>query len=205
MSGRKARVADAIRDTLAEMIAREVKDPRVTAAGVVSITSVEMNVDLSVATVRVSIFSSPDGSRGGGDDKVADKALEGLKAAAGYLRGPLARKLRLARPPELRFTRDTGLAERPLAANHLFIKSDRVQEQMEQVHAEFAIEPIPLTRCSRCNEPLAPLDKRDARDLVPPYVYEAHAQFLQCTGCGRIYWKGSHVRRMAIPARMKKK
>jgi ribosome-binding factor A len=101
MSGRKARVADAIRDTLAEMIAREVKDPRVTAAGVVSITSVEMNVDLSVATVRVSVY---------GDDKVADKAVEGLKAAAGYLRGPLARKLRLARPPELRFTRDTGLA-----------------------------------------------------------------------------------------------
>jgi len=102
-------------------------------------------------------------------------------------------------------TRDTGLAERPLAANHLFIKSDRVQEQMEQVHAEFAIEPLPLTRCSRCNEPLAPLDKRNARDLVPPYVYEAHTQFLQCTDCGRIYWKGSHVRRMAIPARMKKK
>jgi ribosome-binding factor A len=102
VSGRKARVGDAIRDTLAEMIAREVKDPRVTAAGVVSITSVEMNVDLSVATVRVSVY--------GGDDKVADKALEGLKAAAGYLRGPLARKLRLARPPELRFTRDTGLA-----------------------------------------------------------------------------------------------
>lgn len=100
-AGRKARVADAIRDTLSEMIAREVKDPRVAAAGVVSITRVEMNVDLSVANVWVSVYS---------DDKVADRAIDGLRAAAGFLRGPLGRKLRLMRPPELRFQRDTGLA-----------------------------------------------------------------------------------------------
>ena len=96
---RKARVADAIRDTLSEMIAREVKDPRVTAAGLVSIAGVEMNVDLSVATVRVSIY---------GEERAAEKAMEGLRAAAGFLRGPLGRKLRI-RPPELRFVRDTGV------------------------------------------------------------------------------------------------
>lgn len=98
---RKARVAQAIRDTLSEMIAREVKDPRVSAGGVVSITHVEMNADLSVAMVRVSVY---------GEDKVADKAIEGLKAAAGFLRGPLGRRLKLQRPPELRFVRDTELA-----------------------------------------------------------------------------------------------
>ena len=98
---RKARVAEAIRDTLAEMIAREVKDPRVSAAGVVSITHVEMNKDLSVANVWVSIY---------GDDKVAEKAIQGLQSSAGFLRGPVGRKLKLQRPPELRFMRDTGLA-----------------------------------------------------------------------------------------------
>lgn len=101
MSNRKARVAEAIRDNLSEMIAREVKDPRVTAAGLVSITHVELNADLSVATVYVSIY---------GDDATAEKAVAGLRGAAGFLRGPLARRLRLARPPELRFQRDTGLA-----------------------------------------------------------------------------------------------
>src|SRR4051794_30771113 len=98
--GRKARVAEAIRDTLSEMIAREVKDPRVTGAGVVSITQVEMNVDLSVANVYVSVY---------GEDKAAERAVAGLKAAAGFLRGPLGRKLRLQRPPELRFHRDRGI------------------------------------------------------------------------------------------------
>jgi ribosome-binding factor A len=98
--GRKARVGEAIRDTLSEMIAREVKDPRVTGAGVVSITQVEMNVDLSVANVYVSVY---------GEDKAAERAVAGLKAAAGFLRGPLGRKLRLQRPPELRFHRDRGI------------------------------------------------------------------------------------------------
>lgn len=101
MSGRGAKVGDAIRDALSEMIRREVKDPRVTAAGVVTITRVEMNVDLSVALIWTSIY---------GDDRVAEKAIAGLTAAAGFLRGPLARRLRLGRPPELRFVRDTGLA-----------------------------------------------------------------------------------------------
>ncbi len=98
---RKVRVGEAMRDALSEMIRRDVKDARVTAAGLVSITSVELNVDLSVANVYVSVY---------GEDKVAERALEGLRAAAGFLRGPLARKLQLGRPPELRFHRDTGVA-----------------------------------------------------------------------------------------------
>jgi ribosome-binding factor A len=98
---RKARVAEAIRDTLAQMISREVKDPRVQAAGLVSITHVELNADMSVATVYVSVF---------GDDRTASRAVEGLRAATGFLRGPVARRLQMARPPELRFQRDTGLA-----------------------------------------------------------------------------------------------
>lgn len=102
MSGsRKARVAEAIRDNLSEMIAREVKDPRVSAAGVVSVTHVDVNADLSVATVYVSVY---------GDERAADRAIEGLRGAAGFLRGPLGRRLRLVRPPELRFMRDTGIA-----------------------------------------------------------------------------------------------
>jgi ribosome-binding factor A len=98
---RKHRVAEAIRDTLAEMIAREVKDPRVTAAGLVSITHVELNADLSIANVYVSVYA---------DDRIANRAIEGLQAATGFLRKPVAKRLQMARPPELRFHRDTGLA-----------------------------------------------------------------------------------------------
>jgi ribosome-binding factor A len=106
MSGRRVRVEQALRDTLAEMIDREVKDPRVKGAGLVTVQRVELNADLSVARVYVSVF---------GDDITAKKAMAGLAAAGTFLRGPLGRKLHLQRPPELRFVRD----ESPEIVRHL--------------------------------------------------------------------------------------
>ena len=47
----------AMRDELATLIAREVKDPRVSAAGVVGVARVECTPDFSVAKVYVSIFA----------------------------------------------------------------------------------------------------------------------------------------------------
>lgn len=96
--GRKERVESAIREQLADLIAREVRDPRVQAAGVLGVSQVECTSDLSVARVWISIYTD--------DDKVAEKALAGLRAAAGFLRGPLGRRLQIQRPPELRFEHD---------------------------------------------------------------------------------------------------
>ncbi|MBP8807805.1 MAG: 30S ribosome-binding factor RbfA [Kofleriaceae bacterium] len=93
---RKDRVEHALRDELSALI-REVKDPRVTAAGLVGVARVECSPDFQVAHVFVSIY---------GDDRTADKVIAGLTAAAGFLRGPLARRLQLGRPPELRFVHD---------------------------------------------------------------------------------------------------
>lgn len=97
-------------------------------------------------------------------------------------------------------TRDVALSARPLAANRLFISSDRVQEQVEQVLCSFHLEALtrPLTRCSECNGALSPIAKQDVRDLVSQHVYDKHETFLRCRQCGRIYWEGTHVKRMAL-------
>ena len=97
-------------------------------------------------------------------------------------------------------TRDTGLAARPLAACHLFITSDQIQEQIDQVLAFVPphLDVRPLTRCTTCNERLIPITKEDLHDRVPPYVYEKYSTFVQCTVCGRIYWQGTHVKKMNI-------
>jgi ribosome-binding factor A len=100
VSQRKQRVEHGLRDVLTELIAREVRDPRVLAATLITVTRVELNVDLSVATVYVSIV---------GDDAAADGALAGLAKAAGFLRGPAARELHLQHAPELRFRRDASI------------------------------------------------------------------------------------------------
>jgi ribosome-binding factor A len=100
MSQRKSRVEHALRDVLTELIANEVKDPRVREATLITVTKVEMNTDMAVANVYVSIV---------GDDATADGVIAGLAKAAGFLRGPAARKLSLQRAPELRFHHDVSI------------------------------------------------------------------------------------------------
>jgi uncharacterized protein len=101
-------------------------------------------------------------------------------------------------------TRNHALAKRPLASNHLLIESDHVRDQAAQVLSAFELEQRPLIRCSICNAPLAPIAKKAVRDLVPHYVYAGQREFQSCSGCGRVYWRGSHVRRMENCGRNKK-
>ena len=99
-SARKARIEHAIRETLTELIASDVRDPRVHAPTMLTVTRVELNVDLAVARCFVSIV---------GDDAVADAAIEGLQKAAGFLRGQVGRRVGLQHAPELRFSMDPSL------------------------------------------------------------------------------------------------
>ena len=86
-----------IQRTLAELIAREVKDPRV---GNVTITAVELAADLSTARV----FFVPFASR---HDEA--EVAAGLTHAGGFLRGQLGRRLGLRHAPRLTFTFDDTL------------------------------------------------------------------------------------------------
>lgn len=107
MSQRKAKVEHALRDVLSELVRREVRDPRVQRVGLLSITKVELNVDLSVAQVYVSVI----GAGGAGVSAARERAaaagvVDALSRAARFLRGPAGRALNLAHPPELRFALD---------------------------------------------------------------------------------------------------
>jgi hypothetical protein len=96
-------------------------------------------------------------------------------------------------------TRDASLAARPLAANHLLITSDYVREQIEQVLSVSPPDTLrALTRCSACNDRLDPISKEEVRNLVPQNVYDTMNSFLRCPRCKRIYWRGTHARRMAL-------
>lgn len=100
MSARKARVEHALREALQHAVTHDVKDPRVRAATMITVGKVELNVDLSVANVYVSIV---------GDDATIDGVIAGLQKAAGFLRGPIGRELSLQRAPELRFMHDASV------------------------------------------------------------------------------------------------
>jgi uncharacterized protein with PIN domain len=96
-------------------------------------------------------------------------------------------------------TRDASLASRPLARHHIYINSDFVDEQLHQVAEKTSLSSTALlSRCSACNTVLTTQGRDEVRDLVSIHVYEQHRDFLHCETCGRIYWKGTHVRNMRL-------
>jgi ribosome-binding factor A len=94
MSKRLPRLNEQLKRELSELIRTQVRDPRV---GVVTLTGVETAADLGSAKVYVRAV--------GGADVLA-ASLEGLEAAAPFLRSALGRSLRLRKIPELRFRED---------------------------------------------------------------------------------------------------
>jgi uncharacterized protein len=97
-------------------------------------------------------------------------------------------------------TRDRRLTQRRLARDrHLLIRSEVVEEQVRQMLEELRLAPDPqrlLGRCLRCNLPLEPMEASQARARVPPFVARTQEEYRACPGCGRIYWRGTHVERM---------
>jgi uncharacterized protein len=75
------------------------------------------------------------------------------------------------------------------------IKSDLVKEQLKQALDDLRLEPeaaAMFTRCVICNLSLDPIEKKEAKDRVPDFVYEANEVFMICPGCRRVYWHGTH-------------
>jgi ribosome-binding factor A len=97
-SRRQSRVGDLLREELADLILREVHDPRL--AEITSITHVDVAPDLSSARVHVSIL---------GTEAEKVQTLQGLEAAASFLRRSLKERLDLRRIPLLAFVRDESI------------------------------------------------------------------------------------------------
>ncbi|HEV7620038.1 MAG TPA: 30S ribosome-binding factor RbfA [Burkholderiaceae bacterium] len=96
---RGLRVADQIQRDLAEIVAFELKDPRV---GMITITEVQITPDYAHAKVFFTMLS---------DDKEAiQNTVNGLGKAAGFIRGQLGRRLTIHTLPELHFVHDTSTA-----------------------------------------------------------------------------------------------
>jgi len=102
-SGRELRVGDFLRKELAEVVQREMRDPRI---GVLSITDVVVNKDLSCADVYFTIVSAQR-------EKDKDEVLRALQGAAGFLRSVLAKRHVMRTTPALRFHYDELIQDGP--------------------------------------------------------------------------------------------
>ena len=117
MQNRARRVAEQIRQELADLLLREMKDPRV--AGV-SFTAVDVTRDLEHAKVWFTVYTGEH-----------EAAREGLTRAAGFLRSELAQRMKMRMVPKLSFQYDASV-ERGAHLSQLI--SEAVEEDRRHHH-----------------------------------------------------------------------
>jgi len=96
---RGLRVADQILKDLSELIAFELKDPRV---GMITLAEVQITPDYAHAKIYFTMLKD--------DPETVKNTLAGLQAASGYLRNMLGKRLHIHTLPALHFVHDTSVA-----------------------------------------------------------------------------------------------
>ncbi|MBC8424719.1 Mut7-C ubiquitin/RNAse domain-containing protein [bacterium] len=91
-------------------------------------------------------------------------------------------------------TRDVGLLKRNEVTRGYWVRGTEVRSQVAEVvrRLDLAKRIEPFARCSSCNAPVEPVGKAEIEPRLEPQTREHFEEFHRCTGCGRIYWQGSH-------------
>lgn len=95
-------------------------------------------------------------------------------------------------------TRDRHLLRELRPARALEVRQDDPLRQLQDVVQALALAPPRelFTRCLLCNALLVELTPAQALPLLPAEIEEVPQPVRRCPDCGRLFWEGSHVRRM---------
>jgi ribosome-binding factor A len=122
-SNRALKVADRIKEVVAQTLESRVKDPRL---GFVTITDVRVTGDLQQASIFYTVL---------GDEAAREGTAAALKSANGMLRSEVGQALGLRITPTLAFFAD-GLAESASAMNDLMSQVRRADEELAKLRQD---------------------------------------------------------------------
>ncbi len=79
-----------------------------------------------------------------------------------------------------------------------FVQTSNPTLQLKDVITHYNLQKDirPFSRCIECNCLLKSVKKESIRDNVPYFTFKNFDEFAQCPNCERVYWKGSHYKRM---------
>ncbi|NTU43159.1 MAG: hypothetical protein HGA78_08950 [Nitrospirales bacterium] len=125
-----------------------------------------------------------------------------------YFRDITDRELvRLSRQEQrVLLTRDTGLVRRRQLPDFFLVGANDTVGQIREVlghlisSGSFALPSVP--RCMRCNGEVTGVERASVMSDVPEHVFLNTGSFSRCSGCGRVYWEGSHKKAMERMIRM---
>jgi uncharacterized protein with PIN domain len=100
-------------------------------------------------------------------------------------------------------TKDTQIMRRRLVTSGrlraILVEDSDAKAQLQQIvealNLDYRFRPFSI--CLECNQSLVERSKDEVRDLVPPYVFSAQSEYMECPSCHRIYWRGTHWQAMS--------
>ena len=149
--------------------------------------------------------------------RVRPRPLGKVRSVADVHLGELARHLRLVgldtayrndaddaaladladREGRILLTRDQGLLKRRTVAHGYFVRETQPHRQLVEVLRRFGpLDLQPFSRCLRCNDVLREVPESAIDATLLPRTRYHYDQFETCNGCGRVYWRGSHWKRL---------
>ena len=95
-------------------------------------------------------------------------------------------------------TRDRELLKRRAVSQGCYLHAIKPELQLRELFGRLGLAPgaQPFSLCLHCNLALRAVDKALVLDGLPPSVRELHEEFTTCEACRRVFWKGSHHKRM---------
>ena len=103
-----------------------------------------------------------------------------------------------AREQRIVLTRDRDLLKRRTVQWGAYVHPLVPDLQFAEMVRRFGLAALarPFTRCLHCNTLLRAIDKAEVAERLPPVVRATQHAFRTCDQCQRLYWEGSHWRRM---------
>jgi len=95
-------------------------------------------------------------------------------------------------------TRDKGILKQNKVTHGYYLRSDDPEKQVAEVVERFQLQLLfsPFSRCSNCNGKLKTTEKQTLKNILKAETFDYYSEFWKCSGCGQIYWKGSHFERI---------
>jgi len=95
-------------------------------------------------------------------------------------------------------TRDIWILKQNRVSHGHWIRHHQPLDQLKEVlrTLDLSRQLQPFTRCMDCNGIICPVSKDEIRALADPEIFDRFDAFWQCEDCRKIYWQGSHYKRM---------
>jgi uncharacterized protein len=96
-------------------------------------------------------------------------------------------------------TKDRNLLKRSIIVHGYYVREVSPRDQLVEVVRRFELgETIdPFARCMECNGVVEDVAKSEIEDQLEPLTREHFDEFRRCSGCGRLFWRGSHFDKLS--------